>query len=101
MNLSKQEFLNTGGLEKVQRGKRKTKSMIVMFDDMAFMVSTAVKGNSLVTAKDFQIISGLCARSAQRHLVSLCEAGYLERFGYQPIGYKATDKAKQLFGAQG
>lgn len=83
------------------RTKTKTRSMVSMFDDMAFIVSTAVKSNSLVTSKDFQIATGLCVRSAQRHLASLCDAGYLERFGYMPVGYKATEKAKQLFGVQG
>lgn len=91
----------TVGWVEAPRTKSKTRSMVSMFDDMAFIVSTAVRNNNLVTAKDFQIASGLCNRSAQRHLASLCDAGYLERFGYMPIGYKATQKAKQLFGAQG
>ncbi|MCX0332063.1 hypothetical protein NVT87_14400 [Acinetobacter radioresistens] len=46
-------------------------------------------------------LTNVCLRSAQRYLVQLEKQGYLIGDNEIPRGFRPSDKAKQLFGAQG
>ena len=65
------------------------------------LLKAAVTRTGRISTQDCADIMGLHKRSAQRYLVDLEALGYLKGDGCTPRGYKATDKAKQLFGAQG
>lgn len=65
------------------------------------LLRTAYSRSSRLSTRDCMEITGLQQRSAQRYLVELEKLGYLQSDGSTPRGYKATDKAKQLFGVQG
>ena len=65
------------------------------------LLKAAATRTGRISTRDCADIIGLHRRSAQRYLVDLEGLGYLEGDGCYPRGYKATDKAKQLFGVQG
>ena len=65
------------------------------------LLKAAATRSSRISTQDCADIIGLHKRSAQRYLVDLEALGYLKGDGCTPRGYKATDKAKQLFGVQG
>ncbi len=65
------------------------------------LLRTAYSRSSRLSTRDCMEITGLQQRSAQRYLVEIEKLGYLHSDGSTPRGYKATDKTKQLFGAQG
>lgn len=64
------------------------------------LLKAAVTRTGRISTQDCADIIGLHKRSAQRYLVDLEALEYLESDGCVPRGYRATDKAKQLFGAQ-
>ena len=69
----------------------------VIESNIALLKAAATRTSRLST-QDCADIIGLQKRSAQRYLAGLEKLGYLVGDGCCPIGYKATDKTKQLFG---
>ncbi|RBA42350.1 MULTISPECIES: helix-turn-helix domain-containing protein [Acinetobacter] len=65
------------------------------------LLRAAVTRSSRISTQDCADIIGLHRRSAQRYLADLERLGYLVGDGCTPLGYKATDKTKQLFGVKG
>lgn len=65
------------------------------------LLRAAVTRFSRISTQDCADIMGLHRRSAQRYLADLERLGYLVGDGCTPLGYKATDKTKQLFGVKG
>ena len=65
------------------------------------LLRAAVTRSSRISTQDCADILGLHRRSAQRYLADLERLGYLVGDGCTPLGYKATDKTKQLFGVKG
>ena len=65
------------------------------------LLKAAVTRSSRLSTQDCADIIGFNRRSAQRYLADLERLGYLVGDGCCPIGYKATDKTKQLFGVKG
>lgn len=65
------------------------------------LLRAAVTRSSRISTQDCADIMGLHRRSAQRYLADLERLGYLVGDGCTPLGYKATDKTKQLFGVKG
>lgn len=65
------------------------------------LLRAAVTRSSCISTQDCADIIGLHRRSAQRYLADLERLGYLVGDGCTPLGYKATDKTKQLFGVKG
>ena len=65
------------------------------------LLRAAVTRSSRISTQDCADIIGLHRRSAQRYLADLERLGYLVGDGCTPLGYKATDKTKQLFSVKG
>lgn len=65
------------------------------------LLRAAVTRSSRISTQDCADIMGLHRRSAQRYLADLERLGYLVGDGCTPLGYKATDKTKQLFDVKG
>ena len=65
------------------------------------LLKAAATRTSRISTQDCVDITGLHRRSAQRYLADLEKLGYLVSDGCCPIGYKATNKTKQLFRAKG
>ena len=72
----------------------------VIENNIALLKAAATR-TSRISTQDCADIIGLHKRSAQRYLADLESLGYLVGDGCCPIGYKATDKTKQLFGVKG
>ncbi|AZM38589.1 hypothetical protein EJP75_08525 [Acinetobacter baumannii] len=65
------------------------------------LLKAAATRSSRISTQDCADIIGLHKRSAQRYLADLERLGYLVGDGCSPLGYRATDKTKQLFGVKG
>ena len=65
------------------------------------LLKAAATSPSRISTQDCADIIGLHRRSAQRYLADLERLGYLVGDGCSPLGYRATDKTKQLFGVKG
>lgn len=74
--------------------------MKVIESNIALLKAAATR-TSRISTQDCADIIGLHRRSAQRYLADLERLGYLVGDGCTPLGYKATDKTKQLFGVKG
>jgi len=74
--------------------------MKVIENNIALLKAAATR-SSRISTQDCADIIGLHRRSAQRYLADLERLGYLVGDGCTPLGYKATDKTKQLFGVKG
>ena len=72
----------------------------VIENNIALLKATATR-TSRISTQDCADIIGLHRRSAQRYLADLERLGYLVGDGCVPIGYRATDKTKQLFRVKG
>ena len=72
----------------------------VIENNIALLRAAATRTGRIST-QDCADIMGLHRRSAQRYLADLERLGYLVGDGCTPLGYKATDKTKQLFGVKG
>lgn len=72
----------------------------IIENNIALLKSAATR-SSRISTQDCADIIGLHRRSAQRYLADLERLGYLVGDGCTPLGYKATDKTKQLFGVKG
>lgn len=65
------------------------------------LLKAAATRTSRISTQDCADITGLHRRSAQRYLADLEKLGYLVGDGCSPLGYRATDKTKQLFRVKG
>ena len=65
------------------------------------LLKAAATRSGRISTQDCADIIGLHKRSAQRYLADLERLGYLVGDGCSPLGYRATDKTKQLFGVKG
>ncbi len=65
------------------------------------LLKAAATRTSRISTQDCADIIGFNRRSAQRYLADLERLGYLVGDGCVPIGYRATDKTKQLFRVKG
>lgn len=65
------------------------------------LLKAAATRTSRISTQDCTDIIGFNRRSAQRYLADLERLGYLVGDGCVPIGYRATDKTKQLFRVKG
>lgn len=72
----------------------------VIENNIALLKAAATR-TSRISTQDCADITGLHRRSAQRYLADLESLGYLVSDGCVPIGYRATDKTKQLFRVKG
>ena len=72
----------------------------VIENNIALLKAAATR-TSRISTQDCADIIGLHRRSAQRYLADLERLGYLVGDGCSSLGYKATDKTKQLFDVKG
>ena len=72
----------------------------IIESNIALLKSAATR-TSRISTQDCADIIGFNRRSAQRYLADLERLGYLVGDGCCPIGYRATDKTKQLFSVKG
>lgn len=66
-----------------------------------FILKSVMSKRGRTSIKDIQSIVNLSGRATTTLVNQLMTEGYLESNSQKPISLKATDKAKQLFGAQG
>ncbi|MCE6238360.1 hypothetical protein [Acinetobacter pittii] len=75
------------------------KTMSAMFDSLVTFMIVVTKETGRKSSQDYERITGVSKRCAQRQLNALVKSGYLISDGSIPRGYMATDKAKQIFGS--
>lgn len=73
-----------------------------IFDTMIYTLSQFVQSDKALNSDEVKQLLGVSKRTAQRISKSLAESDWLEskKIGQSNL-YIATEKAKQLFGAQG
>lgn len=76
-------------------------SRLQIIESNIALLKAAATRTSRISTQDCADITGLHRRSAQRYLADLESLGYLVGDGCCPIGYRATDKTKQLFSVKG
>lgn len=76
------------------------KTRLQVIESNIALLKAAATRTSRISTQDCADITGLHRRSAQRYLADLERLGYLVGDGCSPLGYKATDKTKQLFGVE-
>ncbi len=76
-------------------------SRLQIIESNIALLKAAATRTGRISTQDCADITGLHRRSAQRYLADLERLGYLVSDGCVPIGYRATDKTKQLFGVKG
>lgn len=70
-------------------------------EKMIVVLSHMLSKSGKTSVADVLGLVGGTKRSVQRYLDQLDQAGYVQRDDASPVGFTATDKSKQLFGAQG
>jgi hypothetical protein len=71
----------------------------VAFDRYAQIMSFATRNSCRIDSRRVAELTNVCLRSAQRYLIQLEKQGYLIGDNEIPRGFRPSDKAKQLFGA--
>jgi len=68
-----------------------------VIDRSISLISTVVSRSGRFSVRDCMEVTGLGKRAAQRYMAELEALGYVQGDESIPRGYRATEKAKQIF----